>query len=233
MSASHSTAGTTLSRRYGPISSPPPSRKSPSPTSYSVVSEGSITTYGQFVAARGGRRAAIVEDPNSAATRSYSDGMVRSLTAAGVQVVARIAYTAGQSPAAQTAANIAASRADAVIGQVAPDSLREIIAATRQAGLGFKVVLSGAVYDRELLDVPINMLYSAGLPVRRIHPRLFQAIHGTGRHLGRFAATNDQAASRIIGRVRWWRPLPLFSRRDYGLTVAGCGETLGCWWTAR
>ncbi|ADP82191.1 ABC transporter substrate-binding protein [Pseudofrankia inefficax] len=120
-------------------------------TSYDVSDQKSISTYGDFIAAHGGKKAAIVEDQGSPATRAATNTLITSLTAAGIQVVARIPYTAGVTSAVQTASKIEVSRADVLIGELGADSISEIVAATHQAGLRLKVVLSGSVYDKTLL----------------------------------------------------------------------------------
>ena len=120
-------------------------------TSYEVAEEGSVSTYGRFVAAKGGTKAVVVEASNSPASRATTNGIIQSLTGAGVQVVARLSYTVGVTSLTQLASAIAASKADVLVGQLGGTNLVDVLGATRQAGLTFKIVVSDTVYDSALL----------------------------------------------------------------------------------
>ncbi|ADP82209.1 ABC transporter substrate-binding protein [Pseudofrankia inefficax] len=120
-------------------------------TAYDGAETGGTSTDGKFVAARGGTKAAIVMDAGSAASLSYSGAITASLHAAGVATVATIPFTGGLTSPQRTAATIAASHADVLIAQLDSESFRQIVAASREAGVKFKVALSSAIYDRRLL----------------------------------------------------------------------------------
>nr|MDT0666145.1 ABC transporter substrate-binding protein [Micromonospora sp. DSM 115978] len=52
----------------------------------------SVTTFGDFVAAQGGTKVAVVEDPLSDSAQSFSDQLLDSMAHHGIQAVARLPY---------------------------------------------------------------------------------------------------------------------------------------------
>ncbi len=120
--------------------------------SYSnLIADGpSVTTWGDFVAARGGHLAVITETTFSAASLSFSRAMKASLEAAGVRVVETLDVTSPVSMA-DIGQKIAKSGADVLAGAITGGSFGQVVAAARGAGADLRVVLSPTGYDQSLL----------------------------------------------------------------------------------
>jgi ABC-type branched-subunit amino acid transport system substrate-binding protein len=122
--------------------------------SYSnVINDGpSVTTWGKFVADRGGQRAVITETSFSAASVSFARALKDSLEAAGIRVVDTIDVT---SPVnfVDIGRRIKASRADVLTGAITGGSFGQVAAAARGVGADLRVILSPTGYDQSLLGL--------------------------------------------------------------------------------
>ncbi|MBX6390346.1 MAG: ABC transporter substrate-binding protein [Frankia sp.] len=123
--------------------------------SYTFTANEPVSTFGKFVKARGGTRAAILEDGFAGSASAQIAEQVRaSLASQGIDTVGRFGFTAGSSSPARVAADIRASGADVLVATVANSSLASVLAALRQSGGGdaLKVIISPSGYGRQLLQ---------------------------------------------------------------------------------
>ena len=112
----------------------------------------SISTWGDFVAERGGRRAVVVESSFSAASLDMSAQLADSLRAAGVEVVGTVDATA-PIDIAGIGAHIAETGADVLVGAVTGLAFAAVVAGARGAGADLSVMMSPTGYDQSILDI--------------------------------------------------------------------------------
>lgn len=122
--------------------------------SYSnMVSDGpSVTTWGTFVAQRGGRRAVIAQSGFSATSMNLADKLALSLQAAGVQVVGRVDAT-GPIDVGGIGAKVRDSGADVLVGAVTGAAFGQVVLGARTARANLRVILSPVSYDQRLLQL--------------------------------------------------------------------------------
>jgi ABC-type branched-subunit amino acid transport system substrate-binding protein len=113
---------------------------------------GSVSTYGDFVAAHGGHRAVMVVAQYSQASIDFAAELTASLETAGIPVVATVDATAPIN-FASLGQKIKDSGADVLIGSVTGSSFGQAVLAARGARADLKVILSPAGYDERMLDV--------------------------------------------------------------------------------
>lgn len=112
----------------------------------------SITTWGMFVRARGGTRAAIVEVKIAETSRNVSEKIAESLRSAGITVAAALDYVPGVTNPEQLARQIRDLDVDVLTGAISADDFARTQIAARAAGVNFRVVLAPTGYDRSTLD---------------------------------------------------------------------------------
>jgi ABC-type branched-subunit amino acid transport system substrate-binding protein len=120
--------------------------------SYSnMVSDGpSVTTWGAFVAERGGHRAVIAQSAFSATSVTLADKLALSLQAAGVQVMGRVDAT-GPIDMPGIGEKVRASGADVLVGTVTGGAFGQVVVGARMAHADLRVILSPVSYDQRLL----------------------------------------------------------------------------------
>nr|WP_268904199.1 ABC transporter substrate-binding protein [Candidatus Frankia alpina] len=119
------------------------------PLSQLPVSSG----WGEFIAAKGGKRAVTISVELSAATTTLAGISAQSLRAAGVDVVTNLQVPAGAFDAARFAQQLRAAGADSLIAFVPAQTYYQIVVGARAAGVNLTVALGNlATYDRSALD---------------------------------------------------------------------------------
>ncbi|MCM3922459.1 ABC transporter substrate-binding protein [Frankia sp. AiPs1] len=158
--------------------------------SFVYSAESAIDTFGTYVRQSGGTKAVLLNQPLSGAVARFSEKIIRSMRAAGIEATA-LTYTDGVDDAAATGRRLAAERTDVLLSLVDPHSLAEILGSLRSAGAAPKSTLSFTGYDTSLLrqlgpvmagvSIPLYFLpFEAGGPplaeyrnaVRRYAPQL-------------------------------------------------------------
>jgi branched-chain amino acid transport system substrate-binding protein len=121
--------------------------------SYSnVIATGrSVSTWGDFVAAHGGRVAVVAQAAFSPTSLSFARELTASLTAAGVRVAGTIDAT-GPLDLPSLGQKIRASGADVLVGAVTADTFGQVVIAAHTAGVQPRVILSPTGYDQRVLD---------------------------------------------------------------------------------
>nr|WP_261569190.1 ABC transporter substrate-binding protein [Frankia gtarii] len=122
--------------------------------SYSnMISDGpSVTTWGAFVAERGGRNAIIAQSAFSATSVTMADKLALSLQAAGIRVVGRVDAT-GPIDIPGIGEKVRASGADVLVGAVTGAAFGQVVVGARAARANLRVILSPVSYDQRLLKV--------------------------------------------------------------------------------
>jgi len=122
--------------------------------SYShMIADGSaISTWGDFVAEKGGARAVIALSTFSTASIDFADELRVSLESAGVTVVGTVDAT-GPIDLKDMGERIRASGADTLVGTVTGAAFGQVVLAARAADVPLKVILSPTGYDQGLLDL--------------------------------------------------------------------------------
>ncbi|MCK9929633.1 ABC transporter substrate-binding protein [Frankia sp. Mgl5] len=122
--------------------------------SYSnMIADGaSVSTWGDFVAERGGTTALIAASSFSAASGAFGEELAASLEAAGVRVVGTLDAT-GPIDFADVGAQVRDSGADTLVGAVTGAAFGQVVLGARGAGANLRVILSPSGYDQSLLDV--------------------------------------------------------------------------------
>ncbi|ONH22987.1 ABC transporter substrate-binding protein [Pseudofrankia asymbiotica] len=122
--------------------------------SYSnLLSEsGSVSTYGDFVAAHGGHSAVMVVSQYTETSLDFAAELTASLKAAGIQVVATVDATAPINLEG-LGHKIKDSGADVLVGTVTGSSFGQAVLAARGAQANLQVILSPAGYDQRILNV--------------------------------------------------------------------------------
>lgn len=111
----------------------------------------SVSTWGDFVAAHGGRVAVVAQAAFSPTSLSFARELTASLTAAGVRVAGTIDAT-GPLDLASLGQKIRASGADVLVGAVTADTFGQVVIAAHAAGVQPRVILSPTGYDQRVLD---------------------------------------------------------------------------------
>ncbi|OHV43721.1 branched-chain amino acid ABC transporter substrate-binding protein [Pseudofrankia sp. BMG5.36] len=122
--------------------------------SYSnLLSEsGSVSTYGDFVAAHGGHSAVMVVSQYTETSLDVAAELTASLKAAGIEVVATVDATAPINFEG-LGRKIKDSGADVLVGTVTGTSFGQSVLAARGAQANLQVILSPAGYDQRMLNV--------------------------------------------------------------------------------
>jgi branched-chain amino acid transport system substrate-binding protein len=130
---------------------------------FSFVYSGVTDTYGQYVKASGGTKAAELLYPLNAEASAYSDAVGASVQAVGVPVVAKVNYVPGnEAAAAQTIIN---SGANAVVGAIDAAAYGKILNAARAGGADIRVAFSPVGYDGALLKSVGAAMAGISVPV--------------------------------------------------------------------
>ncbi|WP_235826346.1 ABC transporter substrate-binding protein [Candidatus Frankia alpina] len=160
------------------------------PLSQLPVSSG----WGEFIAAKGGKRAVTISVELSAATTTLAGISAQSLRAAGVDVVTNLQVPAGAFDAARFAQQLRAAGADSLIAFVPAQTYYQIVAGARAAGVNLTVALGNlATYDRSALDL-VGAAAAGAYSFLDYAPfELNTAAHR--RFLAAMAAYSPQAAS--------------------------------------
>lgn len=115
---------------------------------YLISGGSSVDTFGRYVRAQGGTRAAVIKTDIAQTSRDMATGLEASLTAAGVEVLPGPFLWNLNTITPQTLARqLQQSGADAIVGTVSSDELAEVMQAGRPIGLEPKVVLAANGYD--------------------------------------------------------------------------------------
>ncbi len=112
----------------------------------------SVTTWGEFVAERGGHRAIIAQSGFSATSVTLADKMALSLAAAGVRVLGRIDAT-GPVDIPGIGRKVRDSGADVLVGAVTGAAFGQVVLGARVARADLRVILSPTGYDQRLLQL--------------------------------------------------------------------------------
>jgi ABC-type branched-subunit amino acid transport system substrate-binding protein len=117
------------------------------------VGSGSVSTWGDYVTAQGGRNALILRLAFSDAMRIQVEKMSASLQATGVNIAGVVDLIPGTVDPNRLGARIKASHADTVIGLLPPEVLDEAVISARAAGVTLNAAISYAPgYDQSLLQ---------------------------------------------------------------------------------
>jgi ABC-type branched-subunit amino acid transport system substrate-binding protein len=110
-----------------------------------------VTTFGSYVRRLGGTRAVLITDTASQSTGELTQTLADSLRSQNVTVVDTINYNAKITSPEAVAQKVRASRADTLLGPLAPDAFVAVYNAVRKAGVPLKVALNGSGYDPQYL----------------------------------------------------------------------------------
>ncbi|WP_131747340.1 ABC transporter substrate-binding protein [Frankia sp. Cppng1_Ct_nod] len=120
-------------------------------TFVNFVGPGSISTWGDFVTAQGGRTALILKGAFDEALSDTAEKMGASLRSAGVRVVGTVDVSPQADPV-RLGAQIRNSGADTLVGLLGPETFDQAVIGARNAGVPLKVAMSFSPgYDRNLL----------------------------------------------------------------------------------
>lgn len=121
--------------------------------SYLFTEGSSVDTFGQYVVAQGGRKAAFLNsDLQQAITTDIGHKIEASLAAAGVEIVPeKFVYNQTVPDVRRLATRIKDSGADVVVATLSAASVAEVMEGLRAVQANIKVVLSPNGYDRSLL----------------------------------------------------------------------------------
>jgi ABC-type branched-subunit amino acid transport system substrate-binding protein len=190
--------------------------------SYSnLITDGpSITTWGEFVAERGGHRAVLAQASFSATSLSFAKDLTASLRDAGVTVVDTL-EVAGPIDLDAVGQRIKESGADVLVGAVTGASFGQIVLAARLAGANLRVMLTPTGYDQSLLRTFSTILSGVYLFVDYLpfemntaaHQKFLQAMP---KYSPQLQPANQQAA------LSGWISADMFLR---GLKEAGTCPT--------
>ncbi|WP_157475501.1 ABC transporter substrate-binding protein [Parafrankia sp. EUN1f] len=110
--------------------------------SYTAVQGSSVTTWGQFVRERGGRRAVILVSADNDASISSAQQLGDSLRSVGVSLADTITVARGITSQTGLVQKIRSSGADTVIGALDGDTFAQTMVSARQAGLRVGLYMS-------------------------------------------------------------------------------------------
>jgi branched-chain amino acid transport system substrate-binding protein len=186
--------------------------------SYSnIIADGpSITTWGDFVAARGGHRAVLAQTSFSTTSLSFARELTASLGNARIPVVDTL-DVAGPIDVTEVGRRIKSSGADVLVGAVTGASFGQIVVAARLAGVNLRVILSPTGYDQTLLRLfgPILAdvyLFVDYLPFEMNTPAHQTFLQAMPKYAPQMQPPNQQAA------LSGWISADMFLR---GLQAAG------------
>jgi len=181
-----------------------------------LAASGSVSTYGDFVAAHGGHRAVVAVSQFVPTSIAFAAELTASLKAAGIPVVATVDAT---SPInyASLGRQIKDSGADTLVGAVAGPAFGQAVLAGLAAHAGIKVALSPTGYDQRMLDTFKTVLagtyfvvdflpFEADLPAHR------EFLAAMARYAPEVVPANQQAA------LAGWISADIMVR---GLQIAG------------
>jgi branched-chain amino acid transport system substrate-binding protein len=118
----------------------------------SFVGPGSVTTWGDYVAAQGGKTALILRQAFNAGTRYQVAWLSASLRAAGVQVAGSVEVASDAVNIPGIAAAIKNSGADSIVSLTPPVAFDQAISGLRAAGITLKAAMTYTPgYDPGLL----------------------------------------------------------------------------------
>jgi ABC-type branched-subunit amino acid transport system substrate-binding protein len=121
--------------------------------SYLFTERGTIDTFGRYVRAHGGTRAAVIGSDASEASRGIGTKIQQSLAAVGVDVIQQqFVFNPDFVSARKIGERIRDSGADVLTGAVSAPHFATVLNAVRSAGGNIKVALSASGYDRGLLQ---------------------------------------------------------------------------------
>lgn len=110
--------------------------------SFTAAQGSSVTTWGEFVRERGGRRAVILQSALNDASISTAAQLGDSLRSVGVSVVDTVTLTPGFTNQNALVERIRESRADTVVGTLDGDSFGQTVVSVRSAGIPVVLFLS-------------------------------------------------------------------------------------------
>jgi ABC-type branched-subunit amino acid transport system substrate-binding protein len=114
---------------------------------------GTVDTFGRYVRAQGGTRAAVIGNDTSGASQGIGAKIKDSLVAGGVAVIPhQFVFNPNVGSARDVGEQIRAAGADVLTGAVSPTDFAAVLNAVQAAGGHIKVALSANGYDRSLLQ---------------------------------------------------------------------------------
>ncbi|WP_035924434.1 ABC transporter substrate-binding protein [Pseudofrankia sp. EUN1h] len=120
---------------------------------YVITSGPSVDTFGTFVKARGGTKAAIVLSDTDQVSNQISEKVTDSLRAAGIEVSpTKFIYNPTHTSRSQLGEQLKNAGVDTVAGALSAADTSEVMAGAHEAGAVVKVFLSAAGYDRGVLQ---------------------------------------------------------------------------------
>lgn len=112
----------------------------------------SVTTWGDFVKARGGTRVAVLYSPLNDTSRIFRDKFVQSMQAAGLSVGVPIPANPTSVDYAAVVAEIKAQHADALVGGMDPQTFITAAVRAQLAGAHLKTIVTTDGYDQRVID---------------------------------------------------------------------------------
>jgi branched-chain amino acid transport system substrate-binding protein len=112
----------------------------------------SVSTWGDFMRARGATRVAVLYSPLNETSRIFRDRFIRSMQAAGLSVGEPIQASPTAVNYDSVVAQIKAQGADAVVGGMDPRTFVTAAARAQLAGAHLKVILSTSGYDQAVIQ---------------------------------------------------------------------------------
>lgn len=181
-----------------------------------VSAHASVSTWGDFVAAKGGHTAAVVVSQFSDTSRAFAAELTESLTAAGIQVVTTVDATA-PIDYPTLGAKIRNSGADVLVGAVTGTAFGQAVLAAKGANANLRVVLSPTGYDQRMLDLFKTIISGVYFVVDFLPFELARPAHRTfldamANYAPEIQPANQQAA------LSGWISADMMLR---GLTAAG------------
>jgi ABC-type branched-subunit amino acid transport system substrate-binding protein len=181
-----------------------------------IADERSVSTWGDFVAARGGRTAVVAEASFSDTSIRFSRALRQSLQAAGVRVVQTVDVTGRLSPP-EIGKTIKDSGADVLVGALTGGAFDQVVAYARGAQADLRVILSPTGYDESLLRllgvVLADVYYFIDfLPFERETPVHREFLDAMAAYAPQMQPPNQQTA------LSGWLAADMFLR---GLQAAG------------
>ena len=186
------------------------------------VTEGAVTTWGDFIRSEGGTRAVLVRDEQSGRPgQIYAQQETASLQAAGVTVALTAEITPDISDFNRLADQMKAAHIDTITGGVTPPILAKLIPAARAANLPLKVILAPTGYEPTLLTqlgqvLAGTTIYLNSVPFELNTPAQQRLLAAMAQYAPQIQPPNQQSA------VDGWLTADLFIR---GLQEAGSCPT--------
>jgi ABC-type branched-subunit amino acid transport system substrate-binding protein len=119
---------------------------------YLFTDSPTVDTFGRYVRAQGGTRAAVIKSDVSAATRAIGTKIEESLAASDVKIIPRpFVFNPNVTNARRLGEQIRDSGADVLTGALSAKDFAAVMRGVRAAGAHVKVVLSPNTYDESQL----------------------------------------------------------------------------------